>query len=73
MMSGDRVMDDRELLEFLKFPSGANLKYYRDRAGLPFVHFRLDGGSEYRYLTSEVIQWFKRRQRHGNSEGNDGQ
>lgn len=65
------VLDDDGLRRLLKLQEDADLKYYRDRAGLPYSSFKRDNRTFYRYLEAEVLGWLKKRQHNGieNSEG----
>ena len=56
------MVDDDGLRRLLKFPEDTDLAYYRDRVKMPYVAFKQDGKTVYRYVTSQVLQWMVVRQ-----------
>ena len=68
--AADLILDDAGLRKLLKLPEGADLEYYRQRGGLPYTKFRVEGKAHYRYLTTEVLQRLCKRQ-HGGDGDND--
>lgn len=55
-------MDDDGLRRLLLLPADADLSYYRERAGLPYMTFKRNREVHYRYLVDAVLEWARKRQ-----------
>lgn len=67
----DLILDDDGVRRLLKFPPGQDLGYYRDRAGLPYLRFRVGGDVVHRYVTGAVLDWLTHRQHNGAQDADE--